>query len=402
MAQDGQAFAAMGWTPADAAPEARFLLAALASGRCAGDPTGSAPEPPPGIDWSRFVMAARRHRVSLLLNPQAIATLPDTARGAWKATRSDGILAVALAEETGRLAGAFDRAGLPALFLKGAPLSLQLYGDPCARTPRDIDVLIRPEAFQAAVAVLAGCGYAVIPGELYDDGRLKFYHAGLRHAVYGFVIELHVRLSDDERVLPLALLRPFDNATTVLIGGVAIPTLRAETAVVYAVYHGTRHLWRRLVWIADLTAAARSDAFDWDDVLSQIHACGLEGGLTTGLALGRTLLGGALPPGLDRFPKAMREGERLAALLAPMIATAEPMVHEDRVMHRLGRLPFVRLEFGLYSRTAARWAIIAEHLRPSPTDRKLLPLQGRWAVLLYVFRLVRALGVMWSERRRGG
>lgn len=401
MAHDGQASTAAAGPPAGTTPEASALLATLASGRCAGVPSPPAQAPAPDIDWSRVVAGARRHRVSLLLDPRAVAALPETARGAWAAARGDALLAIALADETARLARAFDRAALPALFLKGAALSRQLYGDPCARTPRDIDLLVRPESFHAALDVLAGCDYALLPGELDGEGKFTFYHVSLRHAAYGFVVELHIRLAKDERVLPLAILRPFDNAVTLRFPGADVPTLRAEAAVVYAAYHGTRHLWRRLVWIADLAAAARSEAIDWDDVLERIRACGLEQGLATGLALARSLLGAPLPPGVAEDSGMMRAGERLAAVLAPMIATTEPLADEDQVMRRIGRLPYLRLELALHRRMAARWAILADHLRPSPTDQALLPLPGRWAALHYPFRVARVLGAMWSERRRG-
>lgn len=68
-------------------------------------------------------------------------TLGDRAHRPARRSRLDALLRLA---ETQRLADAFQRAGVPVVQLKGAPLSERLYGDALLRHSMDIDVLASP------------------------------------------------------------------------------------------------------------------------------------------------------------------------------------------------------------------------------------------------------------------
>lgn len=116
-------------------------------------------------DWRRIVLAARRHRVAARLlaglEAHGAPSLPtDVAAALRRMSLSDARRALGQVEETGRLYRSFMAAGVNVLVLKGQPLSVQLYGKPRCRRPRDIDLLVDPRQIAAAQALLLRAGYA--------------------------------------------------------------------------------------------------------------------------------------------------------------------------------------------------------------------------------------------------
>tara|TARA_R110002096_G_scaffold408076_1_gene607100 strand:+ start:16035 stop:17021 length:987 start_codon:yes stop_codon:yes gene_type:complete len=71
---------------------------------------------------------------------------------------------------------AFDAAGIDACRLKGCAYFLEVYEDPAHRSMSDLDILVRPEAFDEACKVLEQLGYATRTSK-------DFAHAPTHHAL---------------------------------------------------------------------------------------------------------------------------------------------------------------------------------------------------------------------------
>ena len=120
---------------------------------------------PAGLDWGRVRQLAARHRVEGLIwhaieqfghgrVPEGVA---ESLRGAVRDRAFDylGLLA-----ETVRLSRLLDARELPAIVLKGSPLAVELFGNqPQLRHAIDIDLLVAPEAFELACALIEAQGY---------------------------------------------------------------------------------------------------------------------------------------------------------------------------------------------------------------------------------------------------
>jgi hypothetical protein len=101
------------------------------------------------------------------------ASLPAPTRQALRDEAEANAMQTALYLATlARTTTALSAAGVEALALKGAPLALASPGYRPLRHLSDLDLLLRPDAFDAAVAALQGLGARVNAEERDLDGRL--------------------------------------------------------------------------------------------------------------------------------------------------------------------------------------------------------------------------------------
>lgn len=97
-----------------------------------------------------------------------------------------------------------ERAGIPALPLKGTSLARNLYGDPGLRITQDIDILVGGEELNDAARVLERRGYRRGNGAYDSPGRL---HLGLKHERSELPpVELHWRIHWYEDAFSRAML----------------------------------------------------------------------------------------------------------------------------------------------------------------------------------------------------
>ncbi len=345
---------------------------------------------PFGIDWGRFLDAVGHHRVVPLMGPALAADgpVPEAVRvQLLELQRQATRRMLALGGELVGVATAFQAAGIELVVLKGPALSELLYGDPWRRFSRDIDLMVRPEAEAAALDLLCTLGYG-------ENGQLIARNTNavsLYHQRFSFPLELHVRFGDDDRLLPCRLVRPFENVARVSIGGQHIPTLGPEAAVVYAVYHGTNHVWSLLYWLADMAAFQRSGVVDWPAALDLARRAGVERQLALAMVLVEDLIGVSLPAVLAREAALIGRARRAARPLRAVIAGTGD--GDDRAaFHRFGGLRYVVWDALMYRRPAARWAALANRAQPSERDRGWLRLPDWLGFLYYGVRLARVIG----------
>lgn len=295
-----------------------------------------------------------------------------------------------------RLIAALAGRGVAPVLLKGTALAYACYPDPALRTRSDSDMLVPPEAREAADGALGALGFArgtEVSGELisYQAGYRLEDRLGAAHAV-----DLHWRVSNAQ-----VLARLFDHAE-LRARGVPVPALGAgavATGRVDALMIGCMHrevhrrapywvegvaqfLPDRLIWLYDLhlLAGALSPG-EWDGLVERAHEKGLAATCHDGLARTAELLGTALPAGLLEALARGRRPEPAHAYLQASAARQEYL--NFRALAGLGpRLRFLReLAFPPAAYMRARYG----HVRPG------------WLPWLYARRLVRG-----SARRLRG
>ena len=263
-------------------------------------------------DWAGVGRLADRHRVASLLwlgvrtageaDPRAEAALGRP--GARRSAR--GLRQLAGLREAGlRLADA----GIPMLVLKGLPLSARLFGSPLARDCVDIDLLVPPEAADAAVRALAGGGWRLVkPSFEPTPGNVRLYDRFVKDRLLvgpRGPVELHHRLTSN----PFLLERPFEgllaDAATVEVGGVPFRAPGDEDLFAYLAVHGQLHRWSRLKWLCDFAALA--GLMDAGRVATAVERCraqglALEAALGAAAALSRDCLHVACPALAEAVP----------------------------------------------------------------------------------------------------
>lgn len=370
-----------GWffAGADIAPELRLLVDHLASPW-----RGKPPPPTVPLDPRRFVALARHHRVAAPLltalgeqNPELTDALrPLALRQKRRAT--------GLALETVRLSQVLRPADIPFLVIKGAPMSMQLFGTPTARASRDVDILLPPGKMPALAAELKKLGYEEVP-DRDEHNAVKYLHGATQH-----LLEAHTALAEVDALLPMDVFRPYDAPAQLAIFGYAVPTLSLEKAVVYAAYHGTRHLWSELAWVLDMAAACQA-GLDWDRAFALADRLRIRPQLALGCQLAHDLLGAPRPGQADVIP-----AEEMNAFAH--LRKSPPVVQRDAVA-ALGGLAFLRWEMRQYSSLGGKIAILVKHSRVSSTDRAMVTLPGALAFLYVPLRLMRIAlrWISWSK-----
>lgn len=212
------------------------------------------------VDWSRFARVARYHRVQgLVWNSlrRAEAKVPvDVANALSADMMSIAAANLRASVEAEQLCRRLERAGVPAMFVKGLTVGALAYPKPLLKMGWDIDILIGEEDVAPAAAALAAHGYQpTIPAA---TANLAGWHNRHKESVWarpeqGLYVELHTRLADNRSLIPsIGINSPRRNVE--LESGMSLPTLADDELFAYLCVHGASSLWFRLKWITDLAA----------------------------------------------------------------------------------------------------------------------------------------------------
>ena len=211
-----------------------------------------------GIDWSRFLRLAERHRVEGFaweaLRERELA--PISVAGALEEDSTRTVKAnLHAAAECRRLHQMFQRKGVPLLFVKGLTLGTLTYRDPLLKKSCDIDLLVPAGRIHEAGALLRQAGYRqVIPA----SASLRRWHerrkeSVWRHEISHQQLDLHTRLADNSRLVPgIGMESP--RQVVEVAQSIELPTLARDELFAYLCVHGASSAWFRLKWLTDLAA----------------------------------------------------------------------------------------------------------------------------------------------------
>ncbi|HEX2088038.1 MAG TPA: nucleotidyltransferase family protein [Solirubrobacteraceae bacterium] len=385
---------------ADRASPFRALCGAVA--RACGVP--GAPAQPGAGDWDELARLAARHNVvGLLRRSGVVAAAPGAVRTALAAREQRTAMhALYLLAVQRRVLAALEEAGIRAIVLKGAALSAEAHGDPTARDPRDVDLLVAQRDVRPAIETLLARGLewhgwrrpddpdrgAPGPAALDELDRLPLLRdvklvSGPLH------VEVHWRLFENRRLMavdPAWLAAP----RLVSIQGGEVPTLPLQAHLAYVLVHGTNHLWSLMKWLADVPAlVVRHPALARPEALAAFDN---DRAIAAGLLVAEAAFGPFLPDDARTWARGVR-GTRvlvrasLAALSAPddrpkVVGPRELPTEVARRLAIRGDAAHRREELRLLLLTAGR-----AHAVPDPGAAELATAPLRWARRLVRRRL---------------
>ncbi len=227
-----------------------------------------------------------------------------------------------------RIAEAFEAWKVPLMALKGAALNLTLYDRPHQRPMSDLDLMVRPQDVDRAVAILEDIGAKRGEEFVRDDFFPRFY-AEVEYnlgTVYPVRIDLHVR---PLRPLRFARQMPCDALWTrselVRIGGSRVHIPGPEDMLIHLAGHSGLHGNCRTLWLRDIRdwVAARRERMDWERFLTATEAWGLTLPVREAIVQAEAELGSFCPRDVVESLQAQRVGwrDRLAMAQAPRDAT---------------------------------------------------------------------------------
>lgn len=304
----------------------------------------------PGV-WEQLLLHARMQRLTPLLARAAtdgvLATTDHQLEEATNAANEALVQVLVLEATLVRLAAVLDAADVPFRVLKGSAVAHLDYPDPAWREFGDIDLLIRPEDLDRAIAVLAGRGFQ----RRFPEPRAGFDRRFAKSVSVvnadGLEIDLHRTLAPGPlglRVRPTMLWdAPADE---VAVGGRTLEALGPDERLLHACYHGALgNSPPRLVPLRDIAQLLLGKGIDPDRVLDRAKAWNgravVAHAITTAWNALRISDEVALSAWAAKYAPAERERRELKRALSPRYTFAAQAVDAVRVI----RAPRDRLAY---------------------------------------------------------
>lgn len=188
-----------------------------------------------------------------------------------------------------RIMKLFQENHIEALAFKGPALAQKAYGDITLRQYGDLDILIHRKDFRHIALLMQEKGYTPhYPIETFTGDKVMFEmnnDCPFYDRNRGLAVEIHWDFFR-KLALPTKGFAPWGNTETVMINGKEVQTLSPETHLLYHALHGAKHVWERLVWIADIDRFIRSTPdLDWEKTIGMAKNMGAEKMFFSGLSL---------------------------------------------------------------------------------------------------------------------
>lgn len=270
-----------------------------------------------GIEWSQFRELAEHHSVLPLVakNLSRYARgLPSEFQQSLQSIYESNLRrSLWFAAELTRILGHFELGKVPVVPYKGPVLAQSAYGDLGLRSFFDLDLLISPADFTLAKQVLTKMGYQ--PSEEISPSIERLWlRTGYERSFDGVagknLVELQWNLLPHFYAVDL---RPAEFQVEDLLaragriklgewdGAAEIPCLSPEDSLLTLCLHAAKHLWTRLIWVADIAESARVRSIDFEMVAKRARAMGIARIVGVSFDLARQLLGTTTPPAIDQL-----------------------------------------------------------------------------------------------------
>ena len=255
------------------------------------------------IQSDELLCLAERHGVLPLLarrveQSETLAALmsEEVRRRLREKRRALMLSTLSLTAELFRLTERFEEAGIEAVVVKGPTLAVQAYGDASLRQYSDLDFVMPHEAVLRAMDVMRAAGFVTqISPQVAEAGRVPgqfLFLDGGRN----LIVELHTERTLRYFPRPLPLNDFFARRVRIPLDGREVPVFSPEDTLSFICVHGSKHLWERLRWIADVAALiSRQKCFDWPRAVATARETGTERMVHLGLRLAMDLLNAPLP-----------------------------------------------------------------------------------------------------------
>jgi hypothetical protein len=192
--------------------------------------------------------------------------------------------------------------GIAAIPFKGPVLAESVYGHAALRECVDLDILVRPGDVPEAIRTLVSAGYSA-PNILRPARQKAFVARQYEFALLtpaGTLVELQWRIVP--RYFSLALPdQLWGRIQSQNVAGRKFKSLSWEDTLLLLCFHGGKHGWAKLIWLADVAELVTSNPqLDWEYVLGNARRAGGLRMTLLGVVLANTLFGAAIPGHLEK------------------------------------------------------------------------------------------------------
>lgn len=223
--------------------------------------------------------------------------------------------ALLLSRELIRVVDRLQAVGVEMLPYKGVALAETVYGDIALRQAGDIDLLIRPKDLSRVRDALRELGYA--PHMLLSEQQERAYLKSGYECAFGGdagknLLEVQWAIQPRFYAVDFDIDAIFQRAATVTVAGRSMKAPTAEDLFLVLSLHAAKHVWARLIWLADLARIASRPSLDWSFIASQANNMGVSRIVCVGLILMDRLLGAVVPAAAEAGLSYDSEAQALA------------------------------------------------------------------------------------------
>ncbi len=191
----------------------------------------------------------------------------------------------------------FENNSIDAMAFKGPVLGAFAYGSITLRQYGDLDILIKRDDIEKSLLLLQTRGY-VPEIELEESTLETFYNCvnviGLQKG--SIRVEIHWELLSSNYAIDWNEVKLWSENERIDINKQSIKMLSFTNHILYLCAHGSKHLFERLEWVCDIDRAVRSqEHVEWDVLLQEAKALGIERMLLFGLSLAQEFFSLPLP-----------------------------------------------------------------------------------------------------------
>jgi Uncharacterised nucleotidyltransferase len=243
------------------------------------------------LDWNEVLRLAEYHGVLPLAARNLIEVArglpPEVERSLRSAYEANLRRSLWFAAELARIMQHFERRQVRAVPYKGPVLAQSLYRDLGLRSFSDLDFLISPADFERAKQTLAEIGYrpsgeynpAVESPALERFWLRTGYERSFDGAAGKNLVELQWALLPHFYAVDLRVEDLLARAGTAVVGEREVLCLSPEDSLLALCLHAAKHLWTRLIWLADIAETLRSysgtQTIDYARVFSRARSLGI-------------------------------------------------------------------------------------------------------------------------------
>jgi hypothetical protein len=296
---------------------------------------------PDAAAWDRLLQLIRSQRLEgFLLAAVDDGALPvtDEQRAEAATMHLDACLRVLrLEQRLLEVTGVLEAAGIETVVLKGSAHAHLVYPDPAVRSFVDLDLLVRSEQLERALAVLQSATNATRLVPEFRRGYDRRYQKSVTlRTADGIELDVHRNLMFGTFAFRITLDELFDRAVPLTLGGRELRALSPEHRIMHSCYHTCFDDRGPRFGSARDLAQMLTGPYDADVLLDVARRWSSEVALLRGIDLCRVMLGLELTgPLVDAL--ADHEPSR-AELRAIECNTAPDQHHTDRV---LASRPFI-------------------------------------------------------------
>lgn len=268
----------------------------------------------PEFNWQEFLLLAEHHGVLALVAHNLttyVRDLPKIEQSLHSAYAANLRRNLWFAAELMRILRQFEQKRLRVIPYKGPVLAQSAYGDLGLRFFSDLDLLISPLDFAAAKQALADLGYCPSQ-ELRPAVERLWLRSGYERSFDGaagkHLVELQWNLlpyfyAIDSKSADFQFEGLWARSRRIVLGAIRteeqartdVPCLSPEDSLLVLCIHAAKHLWTRLIWIADIGETLLTPDIDLDLAISRARKLGIARIAGVSFWLAEHLLGASIP-----------------------------------------------------------------------------------------------------------